>query len=66
MAKISSVLYDSQSNKKLFYVSLLTSPTTSGVTASFGKLGDIFTAEPDECNLNFAFDFQYMCCIVDT
>ncbi|MFQ6623882.1 hypothetical protein Gotur_004103 [Gossypium turneri] len=39
MAKISSVLYDYQSNKKLFYVSILTSPTTDGVTASFGMLG---------------------------
>ncbi|MBA0634021.1 hypothetical protein Godav_022115 [Gossypium davidsonii] len=37
MAKMSSVLYDYQSNKKLFYVSILTSPTTDGVTASFGK-----------------------------
>nr|YP_010227719.1 acetyl-CoA carboxylase carboxyltransferase beta subunit [Atriplex gmelinii]YP_010997693.1 acetyl-CoA carboxylase carboxyltransferase beta subunit [Atriplex patens]UDD86470.1 acetyl-CoA carboxylase carboxyltransferase beta subunit [Atriplex gmelinii]WMS60182.1 acetyl-CoA carboxylase carboxyltransferase beta subunit [Atriplex patens] len=47
MAKISSVLYDYQSNKKLFYVSLLTSPTTGGVTASFGMLGDIIIAEPN-------------------
>nr|YP_010987202.1 acetyl-CoA carboxylase carboxyltransferase beta subunit [Krascheninnikovia ceratoides]WOL38671.1 acetyl-CoA carboxylase carboxyltransferase beta subunit [Krascheninnikovia ceratoides] len=47
MAKISSVLYDYQSNKKLFYVSILTSPTTGGVTASFGMLGDIIIAEPD-------------------
>nr|QBE87736.1 acetyl-CoA carboxylase carboxyltransferase beta subunit [Phaulothamnus spinescens] len=46
MAKISSVLYDYQSNKKLFYVSILTSPTTGGVTASFGMLGDIIIAEP--------------------
>nr|YP_011009727.1 acetyl-CoA carboxylase carboxyltransferase beta subunit [Sieruela rutidosperma]WPW42986.1 acetyl-CoA carboxylase carboxyltransferase beta subunit [Sieruela rutidosperma] len=46
MAKISSVLCDYQSNKKLFYVSILTSPTTGGVTASFGMLGDIIIAEP--------------------
>ncbi|MBA0753722.1 hypothetical protein Gogos_020779 [Gossypium gossypioides] len=39
MAKISSILYDYQLNKKLFYVSILTSPTTDGVTASFGMLG---------------------------
>lgn len=39
MAKISSALYDYQSNKKLFYVPILTSPTTGGVTASFGMLG---------------------------
>nr|ATL59805.1 acetyl-CoA carboxylase beta subunit [Retiniphyllum pilosum] len=47
MAKISSALYDFQSNKKLFYVSILTSPTTGGVTASFGMLGDIIIAEPN-------------------
>nr|YP_010921162.1 acetyl-CoA carboxylase beta subunit [Cynanchum wallichii]WEH01571.1 acetyl-CoA carboxylase beta subunit [Cynanchum wallichii] len=47
MAKISSVLYDYQSNKKLFYVSILASPTTGGVTASFGMLGDIVIAEPN-------------------
>ncbi|KAK7370275.1 hypothetical protein VNO78_37885 [Psophocarpus tetragonolobus] len=47
MAKISSVLYNYQTNKKLFYVSILTSPTTGGVTASFGMLGDIIIAEPD-------------------
>nr|YP_009562911.1 acetyl-CoA carboxylase carboxyl transferase beta [Sinojackia microcarpa]YP_009627185.1 acetyl-CoA carboxylase carboxyl transferase beta [Sinojackia sarcocarpa]QAV58436.1 acetyl-CoA carboxylase carboxyl transferase beta [Sinojackia microcarpa]QCC62114.1 acetyl-CoA carboxylase carboxyl transferase beta [Sinojackia sarcocarpa]QTT78639.1 acetyl-CoA carboxylase subunit beta [Sinojackia microcarpa]QUT08999.1 acetyl-CoA carboxylase carboxyl transferase beta subunit [Sinojackia sarcocarpa]QUT09082 len=47
MAKISSALYDYQSNKKLFYVSILTSPTTGGVTASFGMLGDIIISEPN-------------------
>nr|YP_010882676.1 acetyl-CoA carboxylase carboxyl transferase beta [Androsace filiformis]WIF27259.1 acetyl-CoA carboxylase carboxyl transferase beta [Androsace filiformis] len=47
MAKISSALYDYQSNKKLFYVPILTSPTTGGVTASFGMLGDIIIAEPN-------------------
>nr|YP_010365285.1 acetyl-CoA carboxylase subunit beta [Sicyos angulatus]UOU84485.1 acetyl-CoA carboxylase subunit beta [Sicyos angulatus] len=47
MAKISSALYDYQSNQKLFYVAILTSPTTGGVTASFGMLGDIIIAEPD-------------------
>nr|YP_010014319.1 AccD [Ochradenus baccatus]QOI12826.1 AccD [Ochradenus baccatus] len=47
MAKISSVLYDYQSNQKLFYISILTSPTTGGVTASFGMLGDIIIAEPN-------------------
>nr|YP_010577411.1 acetyl-CoA carboxylase carboxyltransferase beta subunit [Coccoloba uvifera]UZP14027.1 acetyl-CoA carboxylase carboxyltransferase beta subunit [Coccoloba uvifera] len=46
MAKISSALFDYQSNKKLFYVSILTSPTTGGVTASFGMLGDIIISEP--------------------
>ncbi|EPS74271.1 hypothetical protein M569_00481, partial [Genlisea aurea] len=47
MAKISSSLYDYQSTKKLFYVAILTSPTTGGVTASFGMLGDIIIAEPN-------------------
>nr|ADD31601.1 acetyl-CoA carboxylase carboxyltransferase beta subunit protein [Gonopterodendron arboreum] len=39
MAKISSVLYSYKKKKGLFYVSILTSPTTGGVTASFGMLG---------------------------
>nr|AUN45105.1 acetyl-CoA carboxylase beta subunit [Cassytha filiformis]QWL22040.1 acetyl-CoA carboxylase carboxyltransferase beta subunit [Cassytha capillaris]QWL22498.1 acetyl-CoA carboxylase carboxyltransferase beta subunit [Cassytha capillaris]QWL22889.1 acetyl-CoA carboxylase carboxyltransferase beta subunit [Cassytha capillaris] len=52
MAKISSASYDYQFNKKLFYVSILTSPTTGGVTASFGMLGDIIIAEP---NAHIAF-----------
>nr|UDZ59287.1 acetyl-coA carboxylase beta subunit [Albidella nymphaeifolia] len=47
MAKISSALYDYQINKKSFYVSILTSPTTGGVTASFGMLGDVVIAEPE-------------------
>ncbi|KAG9460083.1 hypothetical protein H6P81_chloro000020 (chloroplast) [Aristolochia fimbriata] len=47
MAKISSASYDYQSTRKLFYVSILTSPTTGGVTASFGMLGDIIIAEPN-------------------
>nr|YP_010361189.1 acetyl-CoA carboxylase carboxyltransferase beta subunit [Cratoxylum sumatranum]YP_010361520.1 acetyl-CoA carboxylase carboxyltransferase beta subunit [Cratoxylum formosum]UNQ86749.1 acetyl-CoA carboxylase carboxyltransferase beta subunit [Cratoxylum sumatranum]UNQ87080.1 acetyl-CoA carboxylase carboxyltransferase beta subunit [Cratoxylum formosum] len=47
MAKISSALHEYQLNKKLFLISILTSPTTGGVTASFGMLGDIIIAEPD-------------------
>nr|YP_010566387.1 acetyl-CoA carboxylase carboxyltransferase beta subunit [Medicago scutellata]UZC31522.1 acetyl-CoA carboxylase carboxyltransferase beta subunit [Medicago scutellata] len=47
MAKISCALYNYQVNQKLFYVPILTSPTTGGVTASFGMLGDIILAEPD-------------------
>nr|YP_010724448.1 acetyl-CoA carboxylase subunit beta [Olsynium douglasii]WDW31575.1 acetyl-CoA carboxylase subunit beta [Olsynium douglasii] len=47
MAKISSALSNYQSNKKLFYISILTSPTTGGVTASFGMLGDVIIAEPN-------------------
>jgi len=33
--------------KKLPYISVLTNPTTGGVIASFGSLGDIILAEPD-------------------
>nr|AYP31644.1 acetyl-CoA carboxylase carboxyltransferase beta subunit [Aframomum angustifolium] len=47
MAKISSVLYNYQLDKKLFYVAILTDPTTGGVTASFAMLGDIIIAEPN-------------------
>nr|YP_009142581.1 putative acetyl-CoA carboxylase carboxyl transferase beta [Trillium cuneatum]AKH59843.1 putative acetyl-CoA carboxylase carboxyl transferase beta [Trillium cuneatum] len=47
MAKISSILHKYQSKQKLCYVPILTSPTTGGVTASFGMLGDIIIAEPD-------------------
>jgi len=47
MAKISSTLYNYQINKKLFYITILTSPTTGGITASFGMLGDIIIAEPN-------------------
>ncbi|CAN6446899.1 unnamed protein product [Victoria cruziana] len=47
MAKISSALYNYQSNKKLLYVSILTSPTTGGVIANFGMLGDIIIAKPN-------------------
>nr|QPN54456.1 acetyl-CoA carboxylase carboxyltransferase beta subunit [Arceuthobium abietis-religiosae] len=47
MAKISASLYNFQSYQKLFYISILTSPTTGGVTASFGMLGDIIIAEPN-------------------
>ncbi|KAK3014796.1 hypothetical protein RJ639_009127 [Escallonia herrerae] len=47
LAKISFAIYDYQSNKKLFYVTILTSPTTGGVTASFGMLEDIVIVEPN-------------------
>ena len=33
--------------KKLPYITLLTNPTTGGVTASFAMLGDVALAEPD-------------------
>nr|QVX31453.1 acetyl-CoA carboxylase carboxyltransferase beta subunit [Lophophytum leandri] len=47
MTKISSTLYNFQLKKKLFYISILTSPTTGGVTASFGMLGNIIISEPN-------------------
>nr|YP_009399422.1 acetyl-CoA carboxylase carboxyl transferase subunit beta [Dictyomenia sonderi]ARW69028.1 acetyl-CoA carboxylase carboxyl transferase subunit beta [Dictyomenia sonderi] len=45
MAKVSSALYR-HSEKFLPYFTILTSPTTGGVTASFAMLGDIIIAEP--------------------
>ena len=46
MAKTSSAL--AKHNKEgLLYISVLTDPTTGGVTASFASLGDIILAEPD-------------------
>jgi acetyl-CoA carboxylase carboxyl transferase subunit beta len=46
MAKISAALHVHQNEAHLLYISLLTSPTTGGVTASFGMLGDVIIAEP--------------------
>nr|QYB20856.1 acetyl-CoA carboxylase carboxyltransferase beta subunit [Afrocarpus falcatus]UWV18357.1 acetyl-CoA carboxylase carboxyltransferase beta subunit [Afrocarpus falcatus] len=46
MGKIASALNIFQRKKKLFYMSILTSPTTGGVTASFGMLPNITIAEP--------------------
>lgn len=46
MAKISGALHVHQNEANLLYISILTSPTTGGVTASFGMLGDIIMAEP--------------------
>ena len=47
MAKISSALQIHQSAANLLYISILTSPTTGGVTASFAMLGDLIFAEPN-------------------
>ena len=47
MAKISSALNIYQSKANLLYFSILTSPTTGGVTASFAMLGDLIFAEPN-------------------
>ncbi len=45
MAKTSAALAR-HAARKLLYISLLTDPTTGGVTASFAMLGDIIYAEP--------------------
>lgn len=46
MAKTSAALERYQSTR-LPYISVLTNPTTGGVTASYATLGDIIIAEPD-------------------
>nr|YP_010926873.1 acetyl-CoA carboxylase carboxyltransferase beta subunit [Melocactus glaucescens]YP_010926892.1 acetyl-CoA carboxylase carboxyltransferase beta subunit [Melocactus glaucescens]WKK45478.1 acetyl-CoA carboxylase carboxyltransferase beta subunit [Melocactus glaucescens]WKK45497.1 acetyl-CoA carboxylase carboxyltransferase beta subunit [Melocactus glaucescens] len=53
MAKISAALHKYQTNEELLYISILTSPTTGGVTASFGMLGDINISEPN-ADIGFA------------
>ena len=45
MAKISSALAR-HNDEGLLYITVLTDPTTGGVTASFAMLGDIILAEP--------------------
>ena len=46
MAKTSAAL--AKHNKAgLLYISILTDPTTGGVTASFASLGDVILAEPN-------------------
>ena len=45
MAKTSAALARF-SDKGLLYISVLTDPTTGGVTASFASLGDVILAEP--------------------
>ncbi|MBS0603823.1 MAG: acetyl-CoA carboxylase carboxyltransferase subunit beta [Verrucomicrobia bacterium] len=46
MAKTSAALAKHH-EKGLLYISVLTNPTTGGVTASFATLGDVIIAEPD-------------------
>ena len=46
MAKTSAAL-SYHNDKGLLYISVLTDPTTGGVTASFAMLGDIILAEPN-------------------
>ena len=45
MAKISAAVRR-HSDKGLLYITVLTDPTTGGVTASFAMLGDIILSEP--------------------
>ncbi len=45
MAKVSAAAAR-HAEKGLLYISVLTDPTTGGVTASFGMLGDIILSEP--------------------
>jgi acetyl-CoA carboxylase carboxyl transferase subunit beta len=45
MAKTSAMLHK-LSEERVPYVSILTNPTTGGVTASFASLGDVIIAEP--------------------
>jgi acetyl-CoA carboxylase carboxyl transferase subunit beta len=52
MAKTSGALAR-HSQACLPYISVLTHPTTGGVTASFATLGDIIIAEP-KCMIGFA------------
>ncbi len=46
MAKISAALQIYQNCAHLLYISVVTSPTTGGVTASFAMLGDLILSEP--------------------
>lgn len=46
MAKVSSAIAKHDSNG-LLYITVLTDPTTGGVTASFAMEGDIIVSEPD-------------------
>ena len=52
MAKTSGALAR-HAEARLSYISVLTHPTTGGVTASFATLGDIIIAEP-KCMIGFA------------
>lgn len=52
MAKISQAV-SNHSQRGLFYLPVLTHPTTGGVTASFAMQGDIILAEP-EATIGFA------------
>ena len=46
MAKVVAAI-DKHSKKRLLYISVLTDPTTGGVSASFASIADIIIAEPN-------------------
>ena len=52
MAKTSAAL-KRHSDAGLLYITVLTDPTTGGVTASFAMLGDIILAEPKVTLIGF-------------
>ena len=52
MAKVSAAV-KRHSNAGLLYITVITDPTTGGVTASFASLGDIIIAEP-KATIGFA------------
>ena len=52
MAKVSAAV-KRHSNAGLLYITVITDPTTGGVTASFASLGDIIIAEP-QATIGFA------------
>ena len=54
MAKISAAVRR-HSDKGLLYITVLTDPTTGGVTASFAMLGDIILSEPGALSLIHIF-----------
>ena len=49
MAKVSAAI-GKHGEEGLLYITVLTDPTTGGVTASFAMLGDIILAEPGALN----------------
>lgn len=52
MAKVSGAIYR-HGQENLLYITVLTNPTTGGVTASFAMEGDIILSEPG-CLVGFA------------
>ncbi|MDP4091702.1 MAG: acetyl-CoA carboxylase, carboxyltransferase subunit beta, partial [Bacillota bacterium] len=52
MAKVSAAI-KRHSNAGLLYITVITDPTTGGVTASFASLGDVIIAEP-KATIGFA------------